>query len=100
MPGVAKIGDLVSCVCCCHSDPTCVQTVGTIITGSGTVTVNGAPMALVGDLAVCSCGHITTIVGSSGTVIGENRGAARIGDAVSGCPVGTIISGSGNVEAN
>jgi uncharacterized Zn-binding protein involved in type VI secretion len=97
MPGIAKVGDIVSCTCCCHPPIPCLGTVGFIITGASSVLVNGSPAARVGDIAICACGHPTFIVGGAANVTAEGIGVARIGDPVSACPVGTIITGSGNV---
>ncbi len=89
---MSRVGDLVSCVCCCHSG--CRHTIGTIITGAKSVYAENQQVARLGDIALCDCGHITIIVTSAKSVYAENQQAARLGDVVSACPVGTIITSS------
>jgi uncharacterized Zn-binding protein involved in type VI secretion len=95
MPGLVRAGDLCSCVCPCHDSP--IGTIGVFVGGAGTVTSNGIPTMRVGDMAICSCGHMTLVAAGSPTVTAEGRGVARVGDPVVGCPSGTIITGSSDV---
>lgn len=98
MPGVARLTDQVTCICTCHSST--VSTTGTINTCSPNVKVNGLGVARVGDTAICTCGHTTTIVDGSPNVYVNGKKLARLNDPVSACPVGTITSSSSDVIAN
>ncbi len=97
MSSIARVGDVAVGTCCCHSDPTCVPWTGVIVSGAGTVTAEGSPVARIGDIAV-SC-HVGIIVSGAGTVTAEGGPVARIGDATAGCGSGTIVSGAGTVTA-
>jgi len=97
MPGIAKLGDLCSCVCCCHPPIPCVGTIGVAVTGANTVLTNGAATVRLTDMFICGCGHPTFVVGASGTTFAEGLPVARLGDPVSACPVGNIITASGDV---
>lgn len=100
MPGVARIGDVWAGICCCHSDPTCVGMVGTIISCSGNSSANSRGLARLLDITIGACGHTGIIVTCSPNVSGDNRGVARLGDSVAGCNIGTIVTSSSNVNAN
>lgn len=100
MPGIAKTGDLVQCICCCHPPIPCVGTVGILVTGEASVLTNGAPTVRISDMAICGCGHPTFVVGGSSSVFAGGSPVARLGDPVAGCPNGTIISASSNVLNN
>lgn len=98
MPGIARLTDQVTCTCSCHQSP--VSTTGTINSASVNVTVNGLGVARVGDTALCTCGHTTTIIQGSPNITVNGIPLARLGDPVDGCPVGTITTSSMNVIAN
>ncbi len=93
--GIARINDMVSCVCCCHQ--TCISTVGYFITSSDNVISNQLGTVRIGDMAICDCGHPTFVVTGSDVVLVNSIGVGRITDTVSGCPVGTIITSSENI---
>jgi uncharacterized Zn-binding protein involved in type VI secretion len=95
MSNAARIGDIAVGVCCCHSDPPCVPWTGVIVSGAGSVIVEGSPLARIGDLVV-GC-HAQVIVSGSGTVMAEGSPVARLGDATAGCTSGTIVTGAGTV---
>ena len=99
MAGIARQGDLVSCICCCHPPIPCVSTIGYFVQSSLTVSGNGLGVARLGDMAICSCGHPTFLVGASTTVTANGLGVGRVGDPVSGCPVGNVITGSTDITA-
>ncbi|ABE29960.1 PAAR motif family protein [Paraburkholderia xenovorans LB400] len=67
-----------------HSCP--LHGIGTVTTGSDGVTVNGRPVARVGDMTSCGA----TIVSGSSTTFG-GKAVARMGDATS--HGGTLIEG-------
>lgn len=100
MPGTARLGDMVVCVCCCHPPIPCVGTVGVFVTGSLNVVTNGRPTVRLADIAMCSCGHPTFVVGASTDVITNGRGTARLGDPVAACPVGVIVTASTDTITN
>lgn len=95
MAGIARVGDIVTGTCPCHTVPQSV--VGTITSGASTVTAEGLGVARIGDIVVFSCGHVGSIISSSGTVSVEGLTVARVGDSVAGCPVGVIVSGAATV---
>lgn len=98
MPGAARLTDQVTCRCPCHTST--VSTTGNINTCSPDVIVNGLGAARLNDTAICNCGHTTIVVEGSPNVFVNGRPFARLGDAVSACPVGTITSSSNNVFVN
>jgi uncharacterized Zn-binding protein involved in type VI secretion len=73
---------------------------GFIISGASTVLINGQPVARNTDMVIGSCGHTGIITSSSPVVLAEGLGVARIGDSVSGCIIGQIVTGSENVLAS
>lgn len=99
MGGVARLTDLWSGICCCHSDPTCIGMSGPIITCSPDVNINSIGAARIGDITIGYCGHTGVIVGSSINSKCNYRGLARIGDMVAGCNIGVIITSSPNVNS-
>lgn len=100
MTGVARAADIWLGECCCHSDPTCVEMTGPIITFSSDVIVNSRGIARLGDITIGGCGHTGVIVSCSPDVIANGRGVARLGDSVIGCNIGVIVTCSPNVVAN
>jgi uncharacterized Zn-binding protein involved in type VI secretion len=84
--------------CCCHSDPTCIAMTGYIIEGLTTVITGGQDQALLLHETIGHCGHTGRIVTSSSTVSGGGKGKARIGDEVTGCNIGNIITGTATVQ--
>ena len=95
MPGQARLTDMVVCVCCCHL--ICIPTIGFFITGDTTVYTDNLPTVRALDIAMCVCGHPTFVVSFSGDTYSSNRGNARLGDAVVACPIGVIVTASGDV---
>jgi len=98
MRPIARIGDLVSGTCKCHSSPQSVS--GVIVAGSGVVYSHGQGVARIGDLVSFSCGHTAIIASGSGIVFSDGIGVAHIGDTVVGCVDGVIVGGDGNVIAS
>lgn len=68
---------------------------GSVTSGSGNVTINNQPAAMVGSGASCSIHGGGAVSCGSGTVFINGAPAARLGDAT-GCGA-TISSGSGDV---
>lgn len=98
MPASARLTDIWSGICCCHVDPTCIPMSGPIITGSPDAKTNGLSQARLTDMTIGGCGHTGTIVSASSVCKANGLGRARIGDQVSGCNIGTIITGSPDAE--
>lgn len=98
MPSVSRIGDTFKAICCCHKH--CRSVTGVIVTGSANVIANGSQVALLNAIGKATCGHTAIIVSASPNVVANSLGVARIGDVVTGCPHGTIVTGSPNVYAN
>ena len=92
----ARISDIAVGVCYCHLYP--IPQVGFIITGSGTVQINGLGAARLTDIVLAGCGHIGIIVTSSGTVVVEGLGQARLSDITVGCFVSAIATGSPDTD--
>lgn len=93
MPAISRITDLWTGICCCHSDPTCISMGGYIITSSSRHISSALGVARVGDMTVGYCGHTGTIVTGSSRNVTEGQGKALVGSQVSGCNIGTIITG-------
>ena len=91
MADVSRLNDSVSGNCCCHSDPTCRNTSGMIITAAPTTRMGGPQMARNGDVVLGYCGHVGVIVSSMGTT---TPGIARIGDMFVGCYTGVLVVGA------
>lgn len=94
MPSVARIGDMWVGICCCHPPIPCIGMSGTIITGSGNAKSGGPSVGRLTDIVIGFCGHPGTIVSASGKNFTNALGKARVGDAVTGCTIGTIITGN------
>jgi uncharacterized Zn-binding protein involved in type VI secretion len=73
---------------------------GPIVTFSPDTIVNGRGTARLADVVVGFCGHPGNIVTASPNVNCNGRGIARLGDMVVGCTIGSIITSSGDVNAN
>lgn len=97
--GSARIGDVGTGICCCHSDPTCQARTGIIVEGSSTVFADGLGMAGIGNVVKAEpCGHTGILVSGSTTVFREGIGASTIGSPFgSGCFSGIIVSGASTV---
>ena len=96
MPSQARIGDLWTGICCCHSDPTCIDMQGIIVSSSGNHVSGILGVARLTDIVMGNCGHYGTIVTGSGKSFTNNLGKARVGDQVSGCTIGQIVTGNGS----
>jgi uncharacterized Zn-binding protein involved in type VI secretion len=100
MPGMARVGDMFSGICCCYPSPppVCIAMVGTIVTGEPNHTADGLSVALLGSLVVGACGHTGIIITASSKTSSGGVANAFLGSSVSGCLIGTIITGSPNVS--
>ena len=82
MQNAARVGDAIS-----HG--------GAVVSGSGDVTINNIPAAMIGSAAACALHGGSAVACGSGSVFINNMPAARLGDAT-GCGA-AICSGSGDV---
>lgn len=98
MPASSRLTDLWMGICCCHSDPTCINMGGYIITASPNHNSGGLPQARLGDMTIGWCGHPGMIVTAAPTDLTNGLGKARVGEAVTGCNIGNIITGNPNHE--
>ena len=92
MPQVARLTDKFSGVCTCHPIP--IPMTGEIITCSPNAKSEGLGVARIGDTVLGLCGHTGTIVSGSTSNKTNGKYKAFIGSQVTGCLVGTIISGA------
>lgn len=93
MKPAARMGDMHTCP---MVNPGPVPHVGGPVTNPcvPTVLIGGMPAATVGDMCVC-VGSSDTIAKGSGSVIINNKPAARMGDATA--HGGVIVAGCGSV---
>ena len=94
MAKVARMTDMWSGICCCHSDPPCIGMQGIIITASPRHKSGNLKVARLTDMVIGFCGHIGMIVTASATNKTNSLGKARVGDKVFGCTIGQIITGN------
>lgn len=99
MPKVSRLTDIWSGICCCHPPTPCILMAGPIITASPDHNSTGLKVARLTDMVIGYCGHPGSIVTSSTKNITNSLGKARIGDAVSGCTIGSIITGAPKHES-
>ncbi|BCH53201.1 PAAR domain-containing protein [Agrobacterium vitis] len=72
---------------------------GPVITGQGFVRLNGVPIAVVGDDAICTGGgHVDKITSGSSIARVNGRAIARVGDATA--HGGLIAEGVGEVRVD
>lgn len=90
----SRIGDAWIGICCCHSDPTCVSMGGIIISGSPNAKSGGPSQSRLTDVTIGWCGHPGMIISSSIRSKTNSLGKARIGDSITGCNIGIIITGN------
>jgi len=93
MANSARLGDMWTGVCCCHTKPTCIPMTGFIITGSLNSVSGNNSQARFLDMTIGACGHTGLIITASPNVQTNSLGKARLGDSVVGCNIGTIITG-------
>jgi uncharacterized protein YcbK (DUF882 family) len=98
MPAASRLTDIWVGICCCHNDPTCIGMSGPIITASSNAAAGNLMQSRLLDLTMGSCGHTGNIVSASPTVYANGRGKARIGSVVTGCNIGTVVTGHGPKE--
>jgi len=94
MPASSRLGDIWTGICCCHISPTCVPMTGWIITGSPDVKSTGAQQGFLSSITIGACGHPGNVITGSPTVLANSLQKATIGSQVSGCNIGTVVTGS------
>jgi hypothetical protein len=95
MIGAARATDIFSGICVCHKDP--ISMTGIICTTSPDSGGENLGFARCTDIVVGGCGHVGIIVTCSSQVIVNDLGMARMGDFVTGCLIGTIVTSSGSI---
>ena len=65
-------------VCLAHLIP--IPITVTIIQGVPTVLAMGAPVATIGSIGICSCGHTSVALSGASTVLATGIGVHRVGD--------------------
>ena len=92
MARVARLTDVFSGICTCHSPA--IPMTGTITTCSSNAKSEELGVARIGDTVTGGCGHTGTIITGSTSNKTNGRFKALLGSQVAGCLVGTIISGA------
>lgn len=89
----SRIGDQGVGICPAHIVP--IPVTITLIEGAITVMDGGVPVTTIGMIGVCSCGHQSTAIQASTTVLAENKGKHRLGDqGITAGGTYTMIQGS------
>jgi len=98
MPDTSRMLDEWNGQCCCHVDPTCISMGGYIIEGSDDCLADSQKQGRLTDMTIGYCSHTGTIVSSSDTVSSNSLGKARVGDEITGCNIGNIITGLSTMQ--
>ena len=93
MPSSSRLTDMWVGICCCHEDPTCVPMGGWIITGSANTLSGSLLQGRLIDETIGFCGHPGIIVTGAPSTFSNGISEARIGEFVTGCNIGTVITG-------
>jgi hypothetical protein len=92
---VCRVGDVGVGVCFGHPVPTPFVTI--FVSGDGVVDVDGNQMMRIGDIGICSCGHVSIAVSGSAIVEGSNGMMAhRVGDVGITNGPGTYVAVTGS----
>lgn len=94
MPNTSRQMDMWTGICCCHPPVPCIPMVGYIIGSSPNVTSGGMKQGMTTHMTIGACGHPGMIVTGSPTLQSNGMGDARVGDLVTGCNIGVIITGN------
>jgi len=100
MPSASRLTDIWTGICCCHPPIPCIGMSGPIITSSPDTISGNLGQGRLSDLTMGYCGHIGTIVTGSPNCLANSLGKARIGDTVTGCNIGTIVTGNPTHNVN
>jgi len=96
MRKVARQLDIACGICFCHETP--IFTCGILLSSQSQTIVNKGPIIRCLDISITSCGHIAIVSTCSSLSSVQNRGVSGTNDIVTGCMIGTIVTGSNNVE--
>ena len=99
MPRVSRLTDIWAGICCCHPPIPCIGMAGPIVTASPNHDSTALPVGRLTDMVIGFCGHPGNIVTSSTKNITNSLGKARIGDAVTGCTIGNLVTGAPRHES-
>lgn len=94
---LARLTDVGTGTCCCHSSPTCIPMTGTVITSSPNVFGNNLGAARISDVVLGECGHTGVLVQGSIDVLTNNLPTSRLTDYFTGCFFGIIVSASPDI---
>ena len=97
---VCRVGDVGVGVCFGHPVPTPFVTI--FVSGDGIVDVDDSQMMRIGDIGICSCGHISIAVSGSGITEGSNgMEVHRVGDVgiTNGPGTYVAVTGSGITDS-
>ncbi len=94
MPNSSRLTDLWAGICCCHPPIPCIGMSGPIVTASTDGISSSLGQARLTDMTIGYCGHPGIIVTSSVASKANSLGKARVGDTVTGCNIGTLITGN------
>ena len=98
---VCRVGDIGVGVCFGHPVPTPFVTI--FVSGDGVVDIDDRQMIRVGDIGICSCGHISIAVSGAGVSEGSNSMAPhRVGDVgiTNGPGTYVAVTGSGITDSD
>ena len=93
MPAAARLTDIWTGQCCCHSHPTCIPMTGKIIGASPNVYSTAKAQARLVDMTIGECGHPGRIVSYTPVCFANGRQKAFLTSVVVGCNIGRVVSG-------
>jgi len=96
MADSARVTDEWIGICCCHEDedPPCPVMGGWIIDSCPKTDSSGLGQSRISNTTVGYCGHTGTIVSGASKALCGSLGMARIGETVTGCNIGEVITGA------
>ena len=92
-----RVTDIGIGTCSAHSSTKSIVTI--MNTGAPTALVNGLAVTTRITIGLSSCGHLSTVLTHSVTVVAEENGIHRVGD-VGALPGGTYILATGSPDSN
>jgi len=93
MPDAARLTDIWTGKCCCHTSPKCISMTGKVNSASSNIISSTKGQARLIDFTIGECGHPGKIVSGSSVCIGNSRAKAVVTSQVTGCNIGKVISG-------
>ena len=94
----SRLSDQWVGICCCHEDedPPCPSMGGWIIESCPKTDSVGLGQARITGMTIGYCGHVGMVVSGASTAMCGSIGMARIGETVTGCNIGIVITGAPN----